>query len=195
MALTEAQRIDYLKRLELPPEASDEDVRAAWRRLAFERHPDRGGSGVEDFARIRKAYEALRAAPARPRSVLRSRPRVEERVRDLPEDVLDLCRSVLRESARRAIEDTSRTVVAEHVPTAVAHRGRQLSYIVRTPLGEGLNRIALPTGELEDNRGPRAKVVELAAKRAGWGLINVPETIRERLFPGARSVSIRFAQA
>lgn len=195
MTLTDARRADALATLELPPDASDEDVRAAWRRLAFEKHPDRGGTGVEDFAKIRAAYEALRVAPARPRSVLRARPEVKERFEELDGEVLDICRAVLREAPSRRLEDKGRTVVAEHVPAAVAHRGRRLSYIVRTPLAQGLNRIALPAGELEDNRGPRAKIVELAAKRAGWGMVNVPERVCERLFPGARSVSIRFAES
>ena len=45
--------------LQLPRGASADDVRAAYRRLAREHHPDRAGADGEAMARINKAYEVL----------------------------------------------------------------------------------------------------------------------------------------
>lgn len=45
--------------LQLPRGASADDVRAAWRRLAREHHPDRAGADGEAMARVNQAYEVL----------------------------------------------------------------------------------------------------------------------------------------
>lgn len=39
--------------------ATDEEIRAAWRRRAFDTHPDRGGGGGA-FRRVQEAYDVLR---------------------------------------------------------------------------------------------------------------------------------------
>lgn len=46
--------------LGIEPGASMDEVRAAYRRLAMQHHPDRGG-GPEEFQRVKAAFEALRA--------------------------------------------------------------------------------------------------------------------------------------
>ena len=45
--------------LRLPRGASAQDVRAAYRRLAREHHPDRAGADGEAMARINQAYQVL----------------------------------------------------------------------------------------------------------------------------------------
>jgi len=45
--------------LQLPPDASTAQVRAAWRRLAAQHHPDRGGLDAAAMARLNQAYEVL----------------------------------------------------------------------------------------------------------------------------------------
>ena len=45
--------------LQLPRGASVDDVRAAYRRLAREHHPDRAGADGEAMARVNQAYEVL----------------------------------------------------------------------------------------------------------------------------------------
>ena len=45
--------------LQLPRGASADDVRAAFRRLAREHHPDRAGADGEAMARVNQAYEVL----------------------------------------------------------------------------------------------------------------------------------------
>ena len=53
---------DYYDVLSVPRGASDEDVKKAFRRLAFEHHPDRNRSADADtrFKEINEAYEVLR---------------------------------------------------------------------------------------------------------------------------------------
>ena len=51
---------DPFRVLSLPYDAGPEDVRRAFRRLARQTHPDRGGS-TEAFHRVRAAYDALAA--------------------------------------------------------------------------------------------------------------------------------------
>ncbi|MBC7293143.1 MAG: DnaJ domain-containing protein [Thermoleophilia bacterium] len=53
MTLAEAYRI-----LKVPRDASFAEVRAAYRRLAAQTHPDRGGDAA-DFIRVRAAYEVI----------------------------------------------------------------------------------------------------------------------------------------
>ena len=45
--------------LQLPRDASADDVRAAYRRLAREHHPDRAGADGDAMARVNQAYEVL----------------------------------------------------------------------------------------------------------------------------------------
>jgi hypothetical protein len=68
------------KLLDVPVDASQNEVRKAFRRLAQATHPDRGGS-AEDFLVIRRAYDILtskippdRSPGVRPRSKQRSGP-------------------------------------------------------------------------------------------------------------------------
>lgn len=48
--------------LEVPRDASEEDIRRAFRRLASIHHPDREGGDARQFRRARLAYEAMLAA-------------------------------------------------------------------------------------------------------------------------------------
>lgn len=52
---------DYYERLGLPREATDEQIKKAFRKLAMEYHPDRNGSAGADerFKEINEAYEVL----------------------------------------------------------------------------------------------------------------------------------------
>lgn len=46
--------------LGVAPDASFDEVRAAYKRLAMKHHPDRGGS-IDEFRRIKSAFDALSA--------------------------------------------------------------------------------------------------------------------------------------
>lgn len=49
---------DYYKILGVPKNASEEEIKKAFRKLAHEHHPDRGGS-AEKFKEINEAYQVL----------------------------------------------------------------------------------------------------------------------------------------
>lgn len=57
---------DYYKILGLTPEASEREIKSAYRKLAMEHHPDRVASGDDEhFHLIREAYEVLSDSDAR----------------------------------------------------------------------------------------------------------------------------------
>ncbi|PSK38640.1 hypothetical protein C7M61_002575 [Candidozyma pseudohaemuli] len=49
----------YYEVLDVSPDASVEDVKAAYRKRLLESHPDKGGEGVVSIDLIKKAYEVL----------------------------------------------------------------------------------------------------------------------------------------
>ena len=189
-------RSDALRALGLRPRATAEDVRTAFRRLAFETHPDRHKGHEDEFTKIREAYEMLKngdtatsAAPARPS--------LEPRVSEVSAATRAACRALLDEGAPvlEAPERGEGTRDArDHVPNAIRRQGRQVAYLVPTPLAKGSNRIAVPVGDLLDPRRITSKLVQVTSARPGPGRIEVPDEVRETLFPGARSVSIEFGE-
>lgn len=264
-----------LKSLGLDPEASAtaEDVRAAWRRMALETHPDRPNGSPEAFTRARTAYTLLRrsfeagetrlepapkaaapkqdqrpeapgqtpepprasaeaaraaraantarqahsghgnttaeasgdpagptpsAAPRRP-ATAGARPKVATRVDPIDAEVLSACRRLLGAGPDgiTAIPDTAADaeLPTDHVPRAIRRAGRRLTYIVATPLETGDNRVALPTAPLRDSREADPQLVSFRSPKSGTGRISIPEEMRSRLFPGARSVNIQFADS
>ena len=60
---TISNSMDYYNILGVTPNASDSDIKAAYRKLAMQHHPDRGGDSTQ-FAKINQAYEVLKD-PAR----------------------------------------------------------------------------------------------------------------------------------
>lgn len=50
--------VNYYDILGVPKSASDDDIKKAYRKLAREKHPDKGGN-TEEFQKIQKAYEIL----------------------------------------------------------------------------------------------------------------------------------------
>ena len=54
------------------------------------------------------------------------------------------------------------------------------------------NRVAVPVGDLLDPRRITSKLVRENSARNGPGRVEVPDEVREELFPGARSVTIEF---
>lgn len=50
--------MNYYRTLGLEPNASEEEVKKAYRKLAMKHHPDRGGDEAE-FKKIKEAYEAI----------------------------------------------------------------------------------------------------------------------------------------
>lgn len=194
-------RVDALRALGLDQTATASDIRNAWRDIAFRAHPDRTGGDSVQFAEAKSAFDLLRreglvtkaAGPARPR-----RPKLRARLIELAEDALESCRSLLGVGGALPHDDhsapcrNSEQTNADHIPSAVGCRGRDLTFFVATPVCEGKNRVALPTSILTSGRKFEAEILSFQATSSGAGEVVVPDTIRERKFPGAKSVRIRF---
>jgi molecular chaperone DnaJ len=54
-----AKQVNYYEVLGVSREASQSDIRNAYRRLAKERHPDHPGGSAEDFSRLQEAHAVL----------------------------------------------------------------------------------------------------------------------------------------
>jgi len=50
---------DYYLTLRLTPEATEREIRSAYRRLAIELHPDHSGFGSDPFLELQEAYSVL----------------------------------------------------------------------------------------------------------------------------------------
>jgi hypothetical protein len=188
-------RFDALRLLGLAADASQRDVRAAFRRLAFATHPDRHAGQEDDFARVREAYEMLRDGGGAEASVARPvRPTVEVRVTLVPDEMQAACRALLDARALAAPGDDMSEPQdgIRHVPFALRRKGRQVTYLVPTSLRKGTNVVAVPVGELDDPRRIAPRIVRVTSNRPGPGVVDLAHDVVEPLFPGARGVSIEF---
>lgn len=183
-------RSQALRDLGIAGNPSKSQLRSAYRKLAFEKHPDQGSECDEDFSRISAAYHLLVAAavddrkPEPVRSANVSRPSVPATESVFADDVLASCRALFGEVEN----DASR-----HVATRLYRKGRSLTYFVPTAPVIGINQIALPTGDLVDTRNVLPAIVEVDFRRIAAGAFDVPAHVCANVFPGARSVQIRFA--
>jgi len=194
-------RSDAYAMLGLHEDAGPGEIHAAWRRVAFEVHPDRNGGDPAAFARAKAAYDLIAPSPARAGGRASAgartgaRPRVTTRYAPLSPEAIAACRALLCEAEAGRPADPCAMAATDHVPEAIRRHGRSLTYLVPTVLTAGVNRVALPTAVLEDPRRVKPRVLTVRAARSGAGEVRVPDRQRERLFPGARSVHIRFAEA
>ncbi len=193
-------RKDALADLGLDPDADSEDIRDAWRRIAFHAHPDHTGGDSTNFARAKAAYDYLRkkgytakeadTGPRKPK-----RPRLRKRIIELAPEDIATCQAMLdpgRALPHLSQQDESNYVASDHVPDAVGCYGRHLTYFVTTPVCQGANRVALPTSVLSASRNTETEVLSFQSNDKGAGEVVIPDTICERKFPGAKSVRIRF---
>ncbi len=112
--------------------ASQSDIRAAWRQLVFDMHPDMRNGDNDEFTRIQNAYERLRRKPQGERPVYRewdpttdapmqgmdaangdmrrpARQAIKTRIEDLSPAARTLCESILRDDMDEAALDRSLT--------------------------------------------------------------------------------------
>ncbi|MEL6205297.1 MAG: DnaJ domain-containing protein [Pseudomonadota bacterium] len=188
--------------------AEPEEVRAAWHKLAFEWHPDRNGGDPTAFLEAQAAYELVhetigseeapqtfqvaRRVPTgfrrRPR-----RPAVTERQIDLTAETVSACRSLFGAGATNSDEaENDGAARSDHVPHAMLCAGRSVTFLVSTPLVDGVNRVALPTGVLTDRRHPAPKVILVRSDGGGQGEMQMLDAVAGQSVPGARRVEIRF---
>ncbi|MDU8942363.1 J domain-containing protein [Ovoidimarina sediminis] len=143
--------------------------------------------------------EAGAAMPRRP-----ARHEIRTRIEELSPAARALCETILRDGCDErtldktiaaggftAEEEAEIDNIFGHVPSAIRRKGRRVSYFVKAPLTAGQNRVAVPT-TLEDTRKPKAKLMTFDVAEDGAGLVEVPDHVRDRMFPGTRSVRIHF---
>ncbi len=184
--------------------ATEEEIHSAWKRLAFKLHPDRGASDSQAMAKVNAAYSLLKdrtkslvtgdaaeadnstqapssVRPVRPRSV---RPSMPLKVVDIDSAMVEECSLLVSdEQAGHG-----------HVATKIERIGRKMTFIVDTELAEGVNRVAMPVSEHADGRHAKADSIAFRSNKAGPGTLELPESVREKKFPGTTSVSFRFAK-
>lgn len=218
------ERAAALQALGVGAHAGPDEIRDAWRRIAFERHPDHCGEGHESFARAKAAYDLLkkdhRYSKSPPGELLRSRgrtkatptvpaarPSVASRISLFGSEDLAECHALLQRQTDLGtaigacdVQDLSdgaakgeAMATTDHVPQSVLRAGRRLTFLVDARLERGANRIALPTALLEDSRKLRPIILTVLSSRAGEAEVSIPDDLAARMFPGARTVGIRFS--
>ncbi|WP_170753299.1 J domain-containing protein [Ruegeria lacuscaerulensis] len=194
-------RTDALFALGLDHNASSNDIRNAWRKIAFSAHPDRADNDCSDFVRAKDAYDLLRQEGLTTKNPMHGkpkRPKLRKRVIRLKDTEVSACRDLLARalahSGNIAPTDDGDQIVADsdHIPSAIECFGRNLIYFVKSPVCKGANRVALPTSVLVGFRKTETEVLNFQSKNAGAGEVVVPDAIMARKFPGAKSVRIRF---
>lgn len=183
-----AARSQALAILGMAGSPTKSEVRKAFRLLAFERHPDHGKGTPDEFARISDAYHLLSEIAAddpapEPRAASVSRPSVRATETEFDCRTLDACRALFGETGKEG---------AQHVATRLYRKGRMLTYFVPSEPAKGLNHVALVTGELVDTRRADPKVVQVWSGDLSGNTYDVPAQLCAQVFPGARSVQIRF---
>lgn len=175
--------------------ATRSDIRSAYRKLAFEKHPDRHPESANEFSRITEAYRTIcenagefqipeKTQDEQPVSARRvSRPVVTATETTFDDITITQCKEALKD----APEGTT-----VHAATAVYRKGRYLTYFVPGKLGKGTNVVAVPTGMLHDSRHVLPKTLQFEHQDARGGHFDMPEDTCAEHFPGARRVQIRF---
>jgi len=194
-------RADALRALGLDQSAGSDDIRGAWRHIAFHAHPDHTDGDCTSFARAKEAYDFLRQEGLTPKGDAAGKPRrpkLRKRVVELESADIDACRVLLNSALPHNPEDGNTSsdpqslADADHIPDAVGFYGRHLTYFVSTPVIEGSNRVALPTSFLAAARRLETEVLSFQSRDSGAGEVVVPEALAARKFPGAKSVRIKF---
>ncbi len=211
-AVADAQEI-----LGVATHATEVELRSAWKKLAFEMHPDRGSGTSHELANINAAYNLLKnrsrqaipepgsafpgpasrepanSNPAKkPASNNTTRNRVHPR-RVASARTTGLTASVAAE-CRRILDDGGNSQ-ADHLPDAIRRSGREIEYLVKTQLAKGVNRIALPVCDYRGTRQSTIRRITFSASDSGSGTFTIPDHLRRDLFPGARTVRIHFAKS
>ena len=193
-------RTEALHALGLDQNASSDDIRSAWRDIAFHGHPDQAEGDSSGFTRANDAYDFLRKEGLAGKGVGSGKPRrpkLRRRILTLETADINACRALLNNalpdrSDEVETPDSELMCKSDHVPDAVGFFGRHLTFFVSTPVYEGANRVALPTSVLASSRQTETEVLNFQSNDSGGGEVVVPEAITAGTFPGAKRVRIRF---
>lgn len=186
------RRTDAFSVLGVSSSASQQEIRQAYRKLAFTKHPDRQSGNSGEFAKINEAYKYVcenadelgipkKPAPFDPRRVSRPAARPSDHAFDMA--TIAACNAAL---------SAERPGGAQHVATRVYRVGRNLTYFVPSKVLAGENAVAVPTGMLHDNRQALPKVLSFDSNETHGGMFEMSADDCAKFFPGARRVQIRF---
>ena len=196
--------------------ATQKEIRAAWRCLAMETHPDRPDGSTEAFGRVNAAYDLLKkqgngkrwqpeAEPEYARESSReptgepiqrrvSRPKIKTNVVNIDADLAALCQESLEQFQSDETDGSDEDRGEhDHIPQMMRKCGRRVSYIVDSELKRGTNRVSLPVDKSLSGVNCSPEVLDLKVANDGRATIDVPESVRTSKFPGAQSVRIHFA--
>ena len=178
------------------PETFDE-IRRAWKRKAFETHPDQMNGETDAFHQARAAFEWLSSYQdgtvdamfsAAKASVAPRRP-----IRDVkPTEKHRALSAAERTQCLKLLESHCEPSAADHVVDTVLTNGRSVEFVVSSAMVSGCNRVAFPTGVFGKTQDCAAKLVRFNVKDSRATEVIVPDNVREKLFQGAKSVRIRF---
>lgn len=169
------------------------ELRKVFRRLAFEKHPDHGNGSAEEFAAITDAYNLLLETAVddiEPSPV--EGPTYSFKRRSVMSDRTEFCDDTV--SACRDVLDEHEGAGTHHVSTHLSRRGRILTYFVPSEPGVGLNKVAIAAGDQADPRDIQPEVVDIWSGDVVSGTYTIPAQTCARMFPGVRSVQIRFGE-
>jgi len=92
--MTSDDPVDLYEVLGIEREAGIAEIRAAYRKAAMNKHPDRGGT-AEEFAAIKRAYDVLSSASGR--KIYDETGKIDELVSSRPKRVVAVITAVLKE--------------------------------------------------------------------------------------------------
>ena len=139
----------------------------------------------DEFARVSDAYQLLfetaedEPAPAATASARVSRPSVRATETEFSEEILNMCQEMAEDDGAQ-------------IATRLYRKGRMLTYFVPREPNDGLTKVVLPTGDLVDSRTMTPQVVDVWSGEISMNQYEVSPQLCAQLFPGARSVQIRF---
>ncbi len=181
-------RSEAAKLLGVSANATRQEVRRAWRAMVFNAHPDQGEGRACDMEELKLAYRTLVALSddeARaPKEVDLSRPNLQKATNEIPEEEREKCQKLLEEEGVEGI-----------APGSLRRQGRNMSYLVQSPLKKGTNHIAVMTGDLTDRRNKKPICIKIDEGIESQDTYELPEDLRDELFPGARRVRFHFDAA
>ena len=167
------------------------EIKRAFRKLALEKHPDHSDTSHEEFVVISDAYRRALEAVCDDGSAEGSaspsvkRPSVRTTDTVFPEQARSACKWAMADMGAAG---------TRHVATRLQRKGRVLTYFVPDQPENGLNSVGVPTGDLVDNRRLESTVLQIWSGDVKAGTYFVPAQKCAVLFPGARSVQIRFGE-
>lgn len=173
--------------------ASQEEIRQAYKEQAFAHHPDRKNGSAKDLQSINAAYETLTRdtpAPAEKKAQRVSPSRVSSRQMIQPRvSVID---EVTLARGKALLAEVPNDDARDHVATVIRQEGRKLTFLIPTRLSKGRNRVAVPADVVASRTNLATKVITFRTGNSGRGQIRVPDERVRMDFSGAHEVILQF---